>query len=152
MTEEVLVVVDAQPEFTALDGRTIRAIHKEIQKAVKNKQKVFHIKYEGFGEICEQLLKPTESLDIIVKNQMGGGNETVQYWQTKYKKLPCKINVVGVDTVGCVVSTACELASILPQSEVRILRHGCNTTVSGLKWGKFFQPFLDYYKNLRSVG
>lgn len=149
---EYLLIVDMQEKFEACDGKTIRACHKEILKAVKNNHKIFFLEYENFGSTVSQLTEACkDSHKIIIKNTMGGGSLMVDYWKW-YGKLPDKVNVVGVNSEQCVAETAFELAAKLPFAEINLLRHACNTESSWFKWRKFFKPFLEYYNNLRSIG
>lgn len=149
-TGEILLVVDAQYGFQeALDGKTIRGIHKEIQKSLKNNHDVFYLEYNGFDDTLKELTTLSRGKhNFISKERMSGGVNVCT--ELTYKKLfPSKINVVGVLTDCCVVSTAIDLCKFFPGSEICVIKSGCNTLTPYFKWNKFWRYFLDYYPNLR---
>lgn len=148
-TEDILLVVDAQEKFSALDGKTIRAIHKEVKKALDNNHKIIYLEYADFGETVKQLTDLSRGKhDFVTKERMGGGT-VVTCKITQEKLFPARINIVGVNEDMCCCQTAIELCSFFPATEIRVLRWACNTETVRFKPKKFWKYFLEHYKNLR---
>lgn len=106
--KHVLVVIDIQPEFRcSFSNKTIKNIQREIKKAIRNKDHIFFVEYEGCGKTDKRLRDAAsgyKKVSTITKFENDGSRQILKY--LKIKKLSDKsLKICGVNTDACVEAT-----------------------------------------------
>jgi nicotinamidase-related amidase len=145
-----LIVIDVQPlEFKAARHPDLqRGVASLVRKAIARNWDIVVVEYKGAGstipEVTEQL-RDYDRTDTVIKNTDGGGEE-VWLAMAHNSFAGERIFVCGTNTHGCVQDTVDELAELLDESDIAVVKSGCNDG-----GGNFWNTF-DCAKNVRVVG
>lgn len=138
-----LVVVDPQPlEFKAARHPVFqRNVTDAVLQAVARGWDIVLVQYEGAGSALSEITEALalyERTDTVQKTTDGGGNEV---WEALAHNhfVAERLFICGVNTHGCVQDTVSELAELLPESDIAVVKSACND-VGGNYWNAFDCP------------
>jgi nicotinamidase-related amidase len=124
----ILVVVDMQLCFSASkNSRTLNACKREIELAIKNKNHIIFLEWEGGEDTRSCLTKLTKGYDkvhSVLKAEDDGSNELKDYF--KAHKLPTKaIRVCGANIHQCVYATVRGLSRKYKGTTITVVKDAC---------------------------
>ena len=138
-----LVVVDAQPvEFKAARHPSFQqSLVSLVQTAIKLGWDILVLEYSGAGQTLSEvttLLSGYNRCQTISKQTDGGGEEV--WLGLAENGFACgQVFLCGCNTHGCVQETSNELSVFLPESEIAVVKPGCNDD-RGNTWSRFKCP------------
>ena len=146
--EYTLVVVDMQPDFPASNNpATLRAVEREVRKAIKHRLPVVVLEIPYFSPLDEDGLKPTHRSIMrlltgydhyrVVQKRWSDGSSHVILTCEDSKYMKHRFRICGVNTDACVLETVLGLAKRLPKCKIRVIKNACNTVFSSDCWDKF---------------
>lgn len=142
-----LAVVDMQYHFdTATEELTIQGCAEQIKIAIKNKNPIVFVEYEGLGETLEELTNLTKKYNntfFVEKSRDDGSRELRQV--IREENLPEKIRICGVNFECCVFDTA---RSLTQNHEITLIATAVNSWL-GLR--QLPQAFDMYGKKCKKI-
>lgn len=130
-----LIVVDAQPGFTAVDRPTVDAIERQVLLAIENNWWVIVLETwpDRLGHTHSQIWRHLENYNRKIMWVKEGTNGTMQVlWSFDDFRYPEEmVRIVGVNTGACVAAVVYGLLKHRPQTRIRMIEEGLND-----EWGK----------------
>ena len=123
--DNVLVVVDMQPEFkAAMDEQTQINVVNEIKKAKRRNDLIIILEYRGGGSTVRRIRKAILNYDKVIyaeKDEDDGSSYIRKHLIGK--KL---VRICGVNTDYCVADTAAGIAYRFADAAVQVILKACN--------------------------
>ena len=139
MTDYALLIIDMQESFIAAqDLDTILEVKKQIAKAIMDKAQIIFASYSKFGPIIADLIQMIRNYpNVIFVNDCVDdkgrciSNKLIKDGSAGLIKNPSLVKICGVNTDGCVMSTAISLSKMYPNTRVLLILKACNTYHKG---------------------